>query len=219
MLSISDVGPPGHGTATTDGHLVTYDSAPEFTGQDIFTYTVQDADGLDDVATVALTVLTETLQVEVGPMSNGILIHADAQHHPTVVEIPAGAVDAPTIIGCTPTVLAEALSTPGVVTEHVFALTASRDGASLPGLAFRGPVTVTIHYSDGLNAPTYDLRQWNGAAWSLDGVNIISTDPAIGRLVAQISQTGQYALFSFTGPGSKLVFLPLVMTWNDGGVR
>lgn len=218
-LYVSSVGPPGHGTATTDGQLVTYAPLPKFTGQDTFTYTVQDRDGLDDVAAVTLTVLTETLQIETGPTEGGVLIHAAGQRQPTVVEVPGGAVDVPTTLECVPTALTEPLAAPGIAADHLFALSASRDGSLVPDLIFSGPVTVTIYYSPTPNAPPPGLRRWDGATWSADDVSLISSEPTIGKLVAQISQTGQYALFNPAGAFSKRVFLPLVMNWNDGGVR
>ena len=214
VLRVSAIGAPGHGTATTDGWVVTYDPAPGFTGRDVFTYTARDEGGLDDAAVVTVDVLAEIFQIEVGPMVGGVLIHASAQGHPTVVEVPAGAVAVSTTIGCVPIPMTAASTPPGGFAGHAFALTAGRDEAPLSPIAFRRPLTVTIAYGtdefadqDGAEV---ELRRWSGTAWTSDGIDGVSADPVMGRLVVQVSQTGEYALFHGTGHGPWEVFLPLL---------
>ena len=53
------VGAPVNGDVSTDGSAVIYAPAPDFTGSDVFTYTVSDPGGLTDVATVYVTVFEE----------------------------------------------------------------------------------------------------------------------------------------------------------------
>ncbi len=213
-LQVSALGPPSHGTATTDGRLVAYSPAPGFTGRDVFTYTARDADGLDDAAVVALNVLPEIFEIEVGPTVGGVLIHADARGYPTVVEIPAGAVAVSTTVGCVPIQRTMASGVLGGFTGHAFALTAGRDEAPLPPIAFMRPLTVTIAYGndefadqDGVEV---ELRRWSGTAWISDGVDVLDADPALGQLVVQVSQTGEYALFDGADRGPWEVFLPLL---------
>jgi uncharacterized repeat protein (TIGR01451 family) len=60
VLSIDALGPPVTGTATISGtgenSLIIYTPTLDFEGDDVFTYTVRDAGGLTDTATVTITV-------------------------------------------------------------------------------------------------------------------------------------------------------------------
>ncbi|MCL4862624.1 MAG: tandem-95 repeat protein, partial [Caldilineaceae bacterium] len=55
-LTVSAIGAPLHGTATTDGQTITYTPNPNFVGVDSFTYTVLDGRGGAATATVTVTV-------------------------------------------------------------------------------------------------------------------------------------------------------------------
>ena len=55
-LTVSAVTQPAGGAAVNNGDSVTYTPAPDFAGQDQFTYTVVDLAGLTDTATVTVTV-------------------------------------------------------------------------------------------------------------------------------------------------------------------
>jgi hypothetical protein len=55
-LTISAIGTPLHGAATTDGQTVTYTPNPNFVGVDTFTYTILDGRGGAATATVTVTV-------------------------------------------------------------------------------------------------------------------------------------------------------------------
>lgn len=55
-LVVRSVGSPGNGTAVTDGTFVTYMPAPDFVGDDSFTYRACDPGGLCATTTVAVTV-------------------------------------------------------------------------------------------------------------------------------------------------------------------
>jgi hypothetical protein len=55
-LTVTSVGDPVNGTASTDGTTVTYTPFPNFNGTDSFTYTVQDPAMEMDTATVTITV-------------------------------------------------------------------------------------------------------------------------------------------------------------------
>jgi hypothetical protein len=56
QLTVVGLATPVHGTATTNGVLVTYTPNPNFNGADSFSYTVSDAE-LTDTATVIITVV------------------------------------------------------------------------------------------------------------------------------------------------------------------
>jgi Big-like domain-containing protein len=56
-LTVTNVGQPAHGTATLNGNgSITYRPTMSFYGQDSFTYTIRDSQGLTDTATVRVTV-------------------------------------------------------------------------------------------------------------------------------------------------------------------
>jgi CshA-type fibril repeat protein len=55
-LTVSEVGAPSHGTATTDGTTVTYTPAGGFAGTDAFSYTVSDGNGGSDSGQVTVSV-------------------------------------------------------------------------------------------------------------------------------------------------------------------
>jgi hypothetical protein len=55
-LTVSAIGTPLHGTATTDGQTIIYTPTPSFVGVDSFTYTILDGRGGAATATVTITV-------------------------------------------------------------------------------------------------------------------------------------------------------------------
>jgi hypothetical protein len=59
-LVVSAVQTPANGTATTDGHMISYTRGPSFSGTDQFTYTIIDSHGGTSVAQVTLVNATPT---------------------------------------------------------------------------------------------------------------------------------------------------------------
>jgi hypothetical protein len=58
-LTVTAVGTPANGSATTDGTTAQYTPAAGFTGSDVFTYTISDGNGGNDTASVTVTVVEE----------------------------------------------------------------------------------------------------------------------------------------------------------------
>lgn len=56
LLTVTGVGMPDNGTATTDGQIITYTSEVAFIGTNAFTYTVSDPGGLQATATITVNV-------------------------------------------------------------------------------------------------------------------------------------------------------------------
>jgi hypothetical protein len=70
-LTVTSVGAPGHGTATTDGMNITYTSTAGYVGTDAFTYIVSDGVGGIVSATVTVLVGGPGLNRSTSPVSAG----------------------------------------------------------------------------------------------------------------------------------------------------
>jgi len=72
-LTVVAVSPPAHGVVTIDGqHTVQYTPTHYYNGIDIFTYTIEDDGGLQDTATVTMTI---------NPMPNQPMLSLDGPHN------------------------------------------------------------------------------------------------------------------------------------------
>lgn len=65
-LTVTAVGDPPNGTATTNGSTVTYTPDANFIGADSFTYTIGDGRGASDTATVTVTVRENCVSIDDG---------------------------------------------------------------------------------------------------------------------------------------------------------
>jgi outer membrane protein OmpA-like peptidoglycan-associated protein len=72
-LTVKSVSMPAHGTATATASGVTYTPAPDYLGQDSFTYTIDDGRGGTATATVHITVATPNHPPVAGPLSVRVL--------------------------------------------------------------------------------------------------------------------------------------------------
>jgi YD repeat-containing protein len=76
-LTISSVGTPGHGTASTNGSSVTYTPANGYAGPDGFTYTVSDGKGGSATGTVNATVnAAPALSVSVDSTYQTVIVYS-----------------------------------------------------------------------------------------------------------------------------------------------
>ncbi len=84
-LTVTSVTIPGHGTTSTNGIFIFYTPAPNYAGPDGFTYTIDDAQGGTDSATVSITVT----QVNDPPNANddNITVVEDSSNNPIHVLI------------------------------------------------------------------------------------------------------------------------------------
>ena len=97
---------------------------------------------------------------------------------------------------------------------HAFGLDAYRDGVLLPGFAFSGSVTITLHYSDadvaGLDEYSLLLEYWNEASgqWEDAACGAYDRHPGQNWLAVPICHLSQFALLGKRA--TPRVYLPLV---------
>jgi hypothetical protein len=211
-ISVTAVSAPAHGAATNAGSAVRYTPAEGYVGRDTFTYTVSDPGGLSDEVAVTVRVLAPTQSIVIDAAQGGSLFTVDAQGA-VIVDIPAGAVDTPTEFLYTPA--PNPAAAPGGLTfaGKAFDLSAYRDGAPAPDVALFKPLTITVHYTDadvlGLDESTLELRGWDGAHWTDDGIAVVGRDPVVNRLVVTVDHASGFGLF---GQGERhAIYLPLVI--------
>ncbi|MCJ7550916.1 MAG: cadherin-like domain-containing protein, partial [Anaerolineae bacterium] len=229
VLSVGVVGEPLVGQAWTDGRVVTYVPLPGFTGQDVFTYTARDADDLQAMAEVHVSVVTETLAATVDATGGGVLLWADAQSHVVVVEVPLGAVTVTTELKLVLLPDYGPPAPPLAFAGPIVELAASRNGVPLPGFAFAAPVTLTVRTGeiDGADwdASTLGLRRWDGDAWTDTGLDPLGAGdradaPAVLPAYSVLTlYDGKFGLLGLSKPDLTHVYLPLVLTQSDGGVH
>ena len=127
------------------------------------------------------------------------------------VQIPAGAVHAPTTIVFEPAPTTNPPITYQFV-GHAFTLTAYQDDLSLEHFVFDQPIMVSLSYTEadisGLNESQLQLLTFdvNTGQWSDDGITIIERNPQTNLLVVTIAHLTDFAL---TVPQNHL-FLPLI---------
>jgi len=126
------------------------------------------------------------------------------------IELPAGAVDEPTVLTVG---LLTALPAPRTgLGAFIFSISATQGGAPSPGLHFGAPVTLTITYRDvdvaGLDEENLTLHYMrDDGSWSDDGIVRVAHDLAANRLTVTIAHLTTFALFDPSGRA----LLPLVV--------
>jgi uncharacterized repeat protein (TIGR01451 family) len=220
-LTVVAVTQPAHGAASInpDNATVQYAAAAGVGGLDSFTYTLQDANGQQSTATVAVvvTMLTETdgaPQVAVLDPTVQRTTHFTSSQATVTVDAPAGVYTgtlAPQqvfFLSYTPIVTptTHTLTPPGTLQfgNFEFELTAFLDDQPLHGLVFAQPLVLTIHYAptllQGINPATLGLYIWNGSNWSNDGITIVSHDISAATLTITLGYLGDFALFGAAVP-------------------
>lgn len=231
-LTVLAISQPAHGLATIDGQqqTVRYLSA-DFSGVDLFTYTLRDGAGYTDTATVAVVV-----QPEPGLYAETRAVIVDAAVQSTVhftgsqvaltVTLPTGfytgALQAEDVLFVryttilTPT--AETRQPPASLQfgNLLFDLAVYVNEQPLQGVNFAQPIVVTIAYDParlGVAPSSLQLLRWAGTHWSADGVASLNHDVASALLTVALSHLSEFAFFgAATAPADLGVYLPLVMS-------
>lgn len=131
----------------------------------------------------------------------------------TILEIPTGAVDAPTELFYSETQLTTQPLDAIRIGGRAFTLNARQDNLPMATLTFNQPVTMTILYTEeeinALNEAEITLfaLQPTSGAWSETGIARIEHAPEANRLVVAIHEVAEYAL----GAPNHPVFLPVVI--------
>ncbi|GAB4453404.1 MAG: hypothetical protein Kow0031_35650 [Anaerolineae bacterium] len=227
-LSISAVGHANFGlTALATDNTISYTPNPDFTGTDVFAYTVSDGNGGGHTAAVTVRVVrTPLVVISVNPASGGdqVLPPAEITATNTVITptlaVPAGATAPNTRLIYTPLSGIEQ-PTPGSFSfgGFAFSLDAVVDDVVLSTYTFSRPITLTLTYDEAtaglLDEESLELRFWDETRleWLTDGIAIIQRDTATNRLVVSVTHLTEFAVFGQPLPAgsSSKVFLPVVI--------
>lgn len=208
---------------------VTYTPDTGFSGTDTFTYTVQDGLGITATARVAVLVAAPGVPAAVvqpiNPAADTTAVFAagmrmaDGSTAPmtTTVQVPAGAftytlgpadtlalvlrpVITPTGNITTPPASAQPLSWTGLT----FVLEALLNNVRMGSFTLAEPMTLTVAYPPALLAEfdpeTLVPYYRSGAAWSANGLDVISRDVDNNRIIFTANRVGREFSFFASGP-------------------
>ena len=157
--------------------------------------------------------------VEISDAVDNTATFANPQGGTSTLEVPAGAVSAPSEVVYTPDIVVEENQPGGfALADITFDLQVCQDGECLSDYIFATPVTLTLEYSDadvaGLIEDELYLYTWDGSDW-VDAVTDCGWPlTAYGRyldenrLVVPLCHFTEFALVGDT----NRVYLPLVMS-------
>ncbi|MBN1180206.1 MAG: tandem-95 repeat protein [Anaerolineae bacterium] len=148
-LTVSSVGAPANGTATTDGSNVVYTPTLDLNGVDVFTYTVRDPGGLTDTATITVTVTEMNDLPTLDPLSKLTIDEDAAMQTVGLSGISSGAPDETQTL----TVTATSDDT-GLIPHPTVAYTSPNTTGALyfqPVANAFGVVTLAVTVTDGLS--------------------------------------------------------------------
>jgi len=149
---------------------------------------------------------------DVLPNQAASLVYTAPDGGSIIVDIPAGAVQAPT------TLLYQTLSTPTAtlgayqLVGRAFMLHAYQDNAIISPFVFGIPVTVTLHYIEadlvGMDETQLQLLTLDATTgqWSTDGITVVEQNPQANYLVVTIAH---FTEFTLAMPPWQ-IFMPLV---------
>lgn len=125
------------------------------------------------------------------------------------LQVPAGAVDEPTLFSFGTLTLSAPQAGVGV---FVFSISATQGGSPADGLHFNVPVTLTLTYRDddfpGLKESNLSLRFHDPVSntWRDEGIEVVLHEPAVNRLTLRLHHLTTFALYD----ASVRVLLPVV---------
>jgi uncharacterized repeat protein (TIGR01451 family) len=188
---------------------VEYTPTDTFTGTEVFTYTARDSGGLEDTATVTVTVVNGDGggKTEPDDADGKTIIIPKTGISGTItltIHIPAGVADD------TFALIYNELDTPGrgaptgyQLAGLYFTLEAYLNQQLQPDYVFATPITMTLTYSDSDVADilrsegSLTLLYWDADAgeWSSDGITVVERNTANNRLVVTIAHLTEFGLF------------------------
>lgn len=214
-LQVVSVTQPPQGSAQINiDNTITYTPTTVFTGTETLTYTVRDGRGNQDDAQVFVAVTPSNSNLgtpetaPVDPTLGGTVIFTGTNGI-VEVELPAGFIT--NTLGprdifyliytriYTPTANTES-PPPGLTFANFeFDLSAYLNDVKLENLVFTQPITFTITYSPALlndvSPASLELWYWDGAAWSTDGIVIVSQDLFANTITFTVAHLTQFAFF------------------------
>jgi hypothetical protein len=155
----------------------------------------------------------ELVATAVDPGSSATLVYTDSLGSPTVIYVPAGAVEDPITLLYTPVPTATAPEGLGFA-GHAFDLEGYSDEMPLPGLPLDPPALVTIAYTQtevsGLDESTLVLYYWDGVgqAWQDAACGPYERNADENWVSVPICHLSRFALFA---DELHAVYLPLLL--------
>lgn len=205
-------GNPGFVDPTSDDYHITFGSAAMDAGVEAGVN--DDVDGHYRPYNLAPDIgADELIATVVDPGSSTTVVYTDTQGSPTVVDVPAGAVENPITLLYTPAPTVTAPSGLGFA-GHAFDLEGYTGEAPLPGLELQVPATITMSYTEtevaGLDEASLMLHYWDGAAraWQDAACRPYNRNAAQNWLAVPICHLSRFALFA---KELRTIYLPLVM--------
>jgi hypothetical protein len=230
-LQLMSFAQPAHGmVAVVPGaNTLVYVPAPEFSGIDSFTYTIQDRNLNGDEGEVEIVVAPAAnggQKPQVGVVDNRVedSLAFTGTHVALRLELPAG-IYTGTLTSKDVFYLAfTQVTTPtgdidvGIggmrFSGIVFELDAYLNGTALEHFSFGQPITVTFAYDPVIlgNLPEEQLSlySWDGSQWTADGISIIGRDSLRHTFTIQLAHLTEFAFFN-----SVQLRLPLIISAPD----
>lgn len=230
-LTVLAITQPAHGLALIDGQqqTVRYLSA-DFSGVDLFTYTVRDGAGYTDTATVVVVVqsepdlYTETRAAIVEPSVQNTM-HFTGSRVALTVTLPGGFYTETLQAGDVVFVRYTTILTPTAETRQppaglqfgnlLFDLAVYVNDQPLQDVNFMQPPIVTIAYDPaalGVDPLSLQLLYWAGTQWRADGIAHLEHDVARALLTVALSHFSEFAFFGAAAtPAGVGLYLPVVM--------
>ncbi|RLC81610.1 MAG: hypothetical protein DRI61_03640, partial [Chloroflexi bacterium] len=202
----------GQGTASA-----TYTWAT--TGTKAITVTAENCGGVATATYTLLLIPPSSQAIEISQNSGSIV--TDTTGLTATVEVPTGAVRAPTVLVYTPLPTPTHSFAGGLgFAEHAFRLEAYQEGVLRSGFVFSRPLTVTLFYSDdavdGLEEDSLRLYYWDGGGWAdVAGTctppSAYDRDPVHNQLSVVFCHLTEFALAGAKEQYQKRIYLPLVV--------
>lgn len=165
-----------------------------------------------------LAAVAQGTQGTVGPSAGASLAYTAADDTHISIELPAGAVAAPTTFVYRAATNAPLPPGAAILPASQFSLTAFRGETRIEPFVFQQPIRVTVQYTDaalgGLSEQTLTLRYWSGAGWA-DAATTCSPpapytrDAAANRFAIDVCHLTDFAVFGAGSPTAHQIFLPL----------
>ncbi|HHY56245.1 MAG TPA: cadherin-like domain-containing protein [Chloroflexi bacterium] len=231
-LTLLAITQPAHGVAAINerGQTVRY-LATDFSGVDLFTYTVRDGNGYTDTATVAVVVQTEpglwaeTRTALIDPTVENT-VHFTGAHVAMTIALPAGFYTDAMQAGDVLFLRYTTILTPTAETGHppgglhfgnlLFDLTLYHNNQPLHAVNFASPLVVAITYDPAtlsVDSLSLQLLYWNGTEWRPEGITLLSHDATAALFTVALSHLSEFAFFGVEiTPGDAGLYLPLVMS-------
>jgi subtilisin family serine protease len=227
-LTFAAVGLANFGTAVQTGNnTISYTPGPDFTGSDVFAYTISDGHGgLSTAAVTVRVVNTPLVEMDINPETGGSQVLPSSELTETEIiitptlTVPGGVTPQNTRLIYTPLPQTEQ-SVPGDFSfaGFGFSLDAVIEEVVQSTFTFSQPIILSLDYNDDaqetLVEDSLELRYWDEThlEWRTDGITVIERDTVNNRLVVSIAHLTEFAIFGQLKPAGADIklYLPLIL--------